>query len=625
MSAQRPEAMPAHLATPPQDTLRLITCGSVDDGKSTLIGRLLHDSHNLFEDQLSALQADSRAHGTQGDRLDLALLVDGLQAEREQGITIDVAYRFFATEKRKFIVADCPGHEQYTRNMATGASTAQLAVLLVDARKGLLTQTCRHARIVSLMGVKRVVLAVNKLDLLDYGQSVFAGIESQFRDFAAELGFREIVAIPLSALEGDNVTQSSRHMPWYEGPTLLEHLETVPVDAEATRPFRMPVQWVNRASSDFRGYAGRIAAGEVRPGDPVRVLPSGVTTRVSRIVTLDGDLPVAHAGQAVTLTLEDERDIIRGDVLAAGQDPCGVADQFEAQLIWFHENPLLPGRPYDVLVHTRAAIARVMQLKWRLDVNNGAHLAAKTLGMNEIATVTLSLDRPVAFEPYAACPAMGAFILVDRVTRETVGAGMLTHALRRASNLHWQALSVDQSARAAQKSQKPRCIWLTGLSGAGKSTIANLLEQRLHASGRHTYVLDGDNVRHGLNRDLGFTEADRVENVRRMAEVAALMVDAGLIVIVSAISPYRSERTFARGRLGEGQFVEVFVDTPLEVCAARDPKGLYAKAKRGEIKNFTGIDSAYEAPETPEVVLEPGSATPEACVEKLLAWLALTD
>jgi bifunctional enzyme CysN/CysC len=605
-----------------RDTLRFITCGSVDDGKSTLIGRLLYDSQQVFEDQLLAVTSDSKAYGTQGARVDLALLVDGLQAEREQGITIDVAYRFFATPRRHFIVADCPGHEQYTRNMATGASTAELAVLLVDARKGLLTQTARHSRIVSLLGVKQIVLAVNKMDLVGHDEATFHAIETAYRDFARDLGFEAIAAIPVSALEGDNVTAPSAHMPWYHGPTLLAHLETVALTQRAdAAPFRMPVQWVNRPDMSFRGYAGRIAAGSVRPGDGVRLLPSGVATRVARIVTFDGDRDVAHAGDAVTLTLDGEQDVSRGDVIVSLEAPCDVADQFEAKLVWLHEQALVPGRAYHVRMHTQQAGASVTRLKWRLDVNTGAHLAAPSLQMNEIACATLSFDRPVAYAPYAETPALGAFLLIDRFTNETVGAGMIDFALRRSQNVPWQALSVDQGVRAALKHQQPCCIWLTGLSGAGKSTVANALEQRLFALGRHTYLLDGDNMRHGLNRDLGFTEADRVENIRRLSEVARLMVDAGLIVIVSAISPYRAEREAARARFGAGQFVEVHVSTPLSVCAERDPKGLYAKARRGEIKGFTGIDAPYEAPESPEVVLSTDMLSLEDSVAQILAAL----
>ena len=605
-----------------EPALRFITCGSVDDGKSTLIGRMLFDSAQIFDDQLAALTADSRVHGTQGDRPDLALLVDGLQAEREQGITIDVAYRFFSTPRRHFIVADCPGHEQYTRNMATGASTAKLAVILVDARKGLLTQTYRHSRIVALMGVKHVALAVNKMDLVGYDQATFEALETAFRAFAAQLGFDAVTAIPLSALEGDNVAAPSARMPWYRGPSLLAHLESVRIpDAAADAPFRLPVQWVNRPSQAFRGYAGRIAAGRVHPGDLVRVLPSGVTSRVARLVAPGGDLAEASAGDAVMLTLAHERDVSRGDVLVAADAPCEVADQFDASLVWLHDTPLAPGRSYRVRLHTKGALASVTQLKWRLDVNTGARLACKALGLNEIAEVTLAFDQPVAFEPYADRPELGAFILIDRQTEETVGAGMIRFALRRASNIHWQVTQVDAAARAASLGQVPRCIWLTGLSGAGKSTIASLLEQRLHAEGRHTYVLDGDNLRHGLNRDLGFTTADRVENIRRVAEVARLMVDAGLIVIVSFISPFRAERAWARALFTPGRFVEVFVDAPFALCAERDPKGLYAKALRGELPNFTGLDSAYEAPEAPDLVLSTAGQPADACVARLHQFL----
>jgi bifunctional enzyme CysN/CysC len=618
-----PDSLHARSGEP---ALRFITCGSVDDGKSTLIGRMLFDSAQIFDDQLSALTADSRVHGTQGDRPDLALLVDGLQAEREQGITIDVAYRFFATAKRQFIVADCPGHEQYTRNMATGASTAKLAIILVDARKGLLTQTFRHSRIVALMGVRHVILAINKMDLVAYDATVFQRIAAEFQTFAATLGFTHISAIPLSALEGDNVAKQSDKMPWYQGFSLLEQLETAEIESPLlSDPFRLPVQWVNRPHHDFRGYAGRVAAGTVRPGDPVCVLPSGVTSRVARLVSFDGDLSEAVVGDAVTITLEDERDISRGDVIVALDAPCQVADQFDASLVWLHEAALVPGRSYQVRLHTKSAHASVSQLKWRLDVNTGAKLACKSLAMNEIAEVTLAFDRAVAFAPYSECAEMGAFILIDRQSEETVGAGMIRFALRRANNVHWQSLAVDGPARAQLMQQTPRCIWLTGLSGAGKSTLASLLEQRLFAQGRHTYVLDGDNVRHGLNRDLGFTPADRVENIRRVAEVARLMVDAGLVVIVSFISPYRAERDWARSRFEPGQFVEVFVDTPFDVCAARDPKGLYAKARRGELPNFTGIDSEYEAPLTPDLVLPTAELSEVACVERLLMHLGGFD
>ena len=610
---------------PERRTLRFITCGSVDDGKSTLIGRLLHESKSVFDDQMAALENDSRQYGTQGEQIDFALLVDGLQAEREQGITIDVAYRFFATEKRRFIVADTPGHEQYTRNMATGASTADLAIILIDARKGVLTQTRRHSRIVAMMGIRHVVLAVNKMDLVGFSEAVFDGIVADFTRFAEASGFETIHAIPLSALEGDNVVVPGTLTPWYAGPPLLTYLDSVETAVAATdQPFRMPVQWVNRPNLDFRGFCGRVAQGEVQPGDTVRILPSGVASRIKEIVVWQGALERAGVGESVTLTLTDEVDVSRGDLIVSAEAPPQVADQFEAHLLWMSEQPLLAGRPYLLKLHAKEVTATVSAIKYREDVNSGAHLAARSLGLNEIGVVNVSLSQAVAFEPYNVNRTLGGFILIDKLTLETVGAGMIDFALRRATNIHWQALDVNRAARAELKNQTPCCIWFTGLSGSGKSTIANLLEKRLFAEGRHTFVLDGDNVRHGLNRDLGFTEADRVENIRRIAEVSRLMVDAGLIVLVSFISPFRSERLMARELFADGEFIEVFVDTSLEECERRDPKGLYAKVRRGELKNFTGIDSIYEPPEKAEVHLNSGLESPEACMERVFAFLDST-
>ena len=602
-----------------KETLRFITCGSVDDGKSTLIGRLLHESRSIYDDQLAALESESRQYGTQGANIDFALLLDGLQSEREQGITIDVAYRFFASARRRFIVADTPGHEQYTRNMATGASTASLAVILVDARKGVLVQTRRHSRIVAMMGIRHVVLAVNKMDLVGFDLAVFERIVADYAAFATACGVAHVHAIPVSALEGDNVLAKSARTPWYAGPSLMEYLDTVKVAPAAERgSFRMPVLWVNRPSADFRGYSGRIAAGSVSAGDRVRVLPSGVETRVKEVLAGFQKVDRAASGDCVTLTFAGEVDVGRGDVLAAAGDPPQVADQFEARLLWMGEHALMPGRPYLLKLHGKEVTATVTDIKYREDIDTGAHLAAKTLALNEIGVVNLSTSQPVVFEPYAANRALGGFILIDKLSFETVGAGMIDFALRRASNIHWQALDLDAAARAASLHQRPRCIWFTGLPGSGKSTIANLLEKRLHATGKHTYLLDGDNVRHGLSRDLGFTEADRVENIRRVAEVARLMVDAGLIVLVSFISPYRAERRMARDLFGEGEFVEVFVDTPLAECEKRDPKGLYSKARRGELKNFTGIDSAYESPESPEIHLRTLELAPEASVQRII-------
>ena len=576
----------------------------------------------MFSDQLQALEGESARYGTQGERLDFALLLDGLQAEREQGITIDVAYRFFATERRKFVVADTPGHEQYTRNMATGASTADLAVILVDARKGVLVQTRRHTRIITMMGISHVVLAVNKMDLVDYSQDTFAAIVDEYAPFAATCGVAHVQAIPLSALEGDNLVRASSRMAWYEGPALLPYLECVDVTAPAdTAAFRLAVQWVNRPSQDFRGFAGRVASGTVRPGDAIRVVPAGTTSTVKAIVAHDGTRASASRGESTLLTLEDEIDVSRGDVMAAESDAPAAADQFEARLLWMHEHALIPGRPYLLKIHAKEVSATVTSIRHRLDVTTGAHLSAKTLGLNEIGTVHLSLSHPVAFEPYGVNRALGGFILIDAMTFETVGAGMIGFALRRASNIHWQALDVDRASRARLKHQRPRCVWLTGLSGSGKSTIASLLEKRLHAEGRHTYVLDGDNIRHGLNRDLGFTEEDRAENVRRVAEVARLMVDAGLIVIVAFISPYRAERRLARALFDADGFVEVFVDAPFDECARRDPKGLYAKALSGQLPNFTGLDSPYEPPDAPEVHVRTTGTTPEQCVDQVLGAL----
>jgi bifunctional enzyme CysN/CysC len=610
------------LAQEKKSFLRFLTCGSVDDGKSTLIGRLLYDSKLLFEDHLAALERDSKQHGTTGGDIDFALLVDGLEAEREQGITIDVAYRFFTTDKRKFIVADTPGHEQYTRNMATGASNSELAVILVDARKGVLTQTRRHAYIVSLLGIRHVVLAVNKIDLMDFRKDVFDAIVTEFSDFARDLDFQSLMSIPISARFGDNVISKSANTPWYGGPALLPHLETIDVDtAVADRPFRMPVQWVNRPNLDFRGFSGTIVSGRVRPGDAIAVANSGRTSTVKRVVTFDGDIDVASAGEAVTLTLADEVDISRGDVLCAAQARPEVSDQFAAHLLWMAEEELLPGRQYILKLATTTVPAQVTSLKHKVDVNNLDQLAAKTLHLNEIGYVNVSLAQPLAFDPYRDSRDMGGFILIDRFTNGTVGAGMIDFGLRRATNVHWQALDVNKQARASLKHQKPAVLWFTGLSGSGKSTIANLVERSLHAHGRHTYILDGDNVRHGLNRDLGFTDADRVENIRRVAEAARLFVDAGLIVLVSFISPFRSERRMARELLGEGEFIEVFVDTPLEVCMKRDPKGLYEKAKTGAIKNFTGIDSPYEAPEKAEIVLKTVDSDPANEAERVLSYL----
>ncbi|MCA0432226.1 MAG: sulfate adenylyltransferase subunit CysN [Proteobacteria bacterium] len=604
-----------------KDLLRFITCGSVDDGKSTLIGRLLYESKMLFEDQLSALEADSKKLGTQGGNLDFALLVDGLAAEREQGITIDVAYRAFTTSRRKFIVADTPGHEQYTRNMATGASTADLAIILIDARRGVLTQTRRHTFICTLLGISQLVVAVNKMDLVGYSRETFEKIESDYRSFAKGLGAENVTVIPVSALAGDNMIERSANMPWYRGATLMAHLETVPVGSTAVDgPFRMPVQWVSRPDQNFRGFAGTIASGRVKKGDALKVLPSARQSIVERIVTFDGDLEEAFAEQAVTITLKDEIDVSRGDVLCAGAAPVEVSDQFEAQVLWMGDSEMLPGRPYIIKSATKSVSGTLDKIKFKVNVNTLEHVAAKTLALNEIGTCVLELDTPLAFAPYRQNKALGSFIIIDRFTNNTVGMGLITFALRRAANIHWQATDVNKVSRAHLLKQQPAVLWFTGLSGAGKSTIANLVEKKLHAEGRLTYLLDGDNVRHGLNRDLGFTDADRVENIRRVAEVAKLMADAGLIVLVSFISPFKAERLMARERIG-ADFAEIFVDTSLAEAERRDVKGLYAKARRGDIKNFTGISSPYEAPEKPELRIDTGLHKPEEAADAIIAFL----
>ncbi|OCC23930.1 adenylyl-sulfate kinase [Croceicoccus estronivorus] len=600
--------------------LRFITCGSVDDGKSTLIGRLLYDSKMIFEDQLAALENDSKKVGTQGQQIDFALLVDGLAAEREQGITIDVAYRFFATEKRKFIVADCPGHEQYTRNMVTGASTADMAVILIDARKGVLTQTRRHSFLAHLIGIRHIVLAVNKMDLVDYDQSTFEHIVADYRAFAKQIGIEEFTAIPISGLAGDNITTRSENTPWYKGPVLIEHLETVDLglDEGAGQPFRLPVQWVNRPNLDFRGFAGQIAAGTVKPGDAIRVIPSGKTSTVSRIVTFDGDLDEASTGQSITLTFADEIDCSRGDVICAADDPAEAADQFETTIVWMADEEMLPGRNYILKIGTQTVSAAVQQPKFRIDVNSMEHLAAKTLGLNDIGVCELSTDKRVVFAPYTENKDLGGFILIDRMTNATVAAGTIHFSLRRAQNVHWQSIDVSREAHATIKNQRPRVLWFTGLSGSGKSTIANLVEQKLHALGKHTFILDGDNVRHGLNKDLGFTDADRIENIRRIGEVARLMTDAGLIVLTSFISPFRAERQLARSMMEAGEFVEIYINTPLDVAESRDVKGLYKKARAGDLKNFTGIDSPYEPPENPEIVIDTTAMSAEEAAELIV-------
>jgi len=605
--------------------LRFITCGSVDDGKSTLIGRLLYDSKMIFEDQLATLEADSKRIGTQGQEIDFALLVDGLAAEREQGITIDVAYRFFATEKRKFIVADCPGHEQYTRNMVTGASTADLAVILIDARKGVLVQTRRHSYLAKLLGIRNIVLAVNKMDLIEYDQAKYDAIVAEYTAFAASIGIADFTAMPISGFKGDNITLSSLNTPWYSGKPLMAHLETVALDNEAdqAKPLRVAVQWVNRPNLDFRGFSGQIAAGTVRPGDAIRVLPSGKTSTVSKIVTLDGELTEAVAGQSVTLCFSDEVDCSRGDVIATADNPPEVADQFEATIVWLADDALMPGRAYWLKLGTQTVSATVHAPKYTVNVNTMEHIAAKTLDLNAIGVAEIATDKPIVFEAYADSHAgynkvLGGFILIDKITNRTVGAGMLHFSLRRAQNVHWQATDIGRDAHAGLKNQKARVLWFTGLSGSGKSTIANEVEKRLNLMNRHTFLLDGDNVRHGLNKDLGFTETDRIENIRRIGEVAKLMSDAGLIVLTAFISPFRAERDMVRSMLPASEFIEIFVDTPLEVAEARDVKGLYKKARAGQLKNFTGIDSPYEPPRNPEIRVNTVEMTPAEAAEYIV-------
>ena len=619
------EDIESYLAAHEQkELLRFITCGSVDDGKSTLIGRMLYESHMLFDDHLAALEADSKKVGTQEGEIDFALLVDGLAAEREQGITIDVAYRFFSTDKRKYIVADTPGHEEYTRNMATGASTADVAIILVDASQGVLTQTRRHSFIVSMVGVKRIILAVNKLDLVDYSEEVFNQIKSDYTNFANEaLTLEEITAIPISALKGDNIVESSENTPWYDGQSVMEYLETVEVAASSqSRPFRMPVQWVNRPNREFRGFAGLIGSGCISAGDKIRVLPSGTESTVARIVTYDGDLELAGAGRSVTLTLTDEIDISRGDIITSADSPCSSADQFQARILWMNDSAMMPGRQYLFKSNSQTSPMTLGRLKHRIDVNTLEELPAKVLDMNEIGVCNISLSSRIAFDAYDDDPVMGGFVIVDRMTNNTVGMGLIDFALRRADNIHWQSMDVTKQSRAEQKSQRPRLIWFTGLSGSGKSSIANILEKKLQAMGRHTITLDGDNMRHGLNRDLGFTKADRVENIRRVGETSKLMVEAGLICISSFISPFASERDMVRSMMDEGEFVEVFVDTPLEVCEQRDVKGLYAKARKGELPNFTGISSPYEVPQDPEIRIDTTQLSAEEAAEQIIDYLS---
>jgi len=607
-----------------KELLRFITCGSVDDGKSTLIGRMLYESHMLFDDHLAALEADSKKVGTQEGEIDFALLVDGLAAEREQGITIDVAYRFFSTDKRKYIVADTPGHEEYTRNMATGASTADVAIILVDASQGVLTQTRRHSFIVSMVGVKKIILAINKLDLVDYSEATYKQITQDYLDFASvALELEEITSIPISALKGDNIVRSSKNTPWYSGPSIMEYLETVEVDAPAQeRPFRLPVQWVNRPNREFRGFAGMIASGIVKPGDRIRVLPSGTESNVKEIITSDGHLRIAGAGRGVTLTLEDEIDISRGDIITAAESPCQTADQFRARLLWMDSDSMAPGREYLFKSNTQSTSMTLGKLKHRIDVNTLEEIPAQKLDMNEIGICNISLSKRIAFDAYDDDPAMGGFIIIDRISNNTVGMGLIDYPLRRSDNIHWQTMDITKENRSKQKSQKARVIWFTGLSGSGKSSIANILEKKLNNLGRHTIILDGDNVRHGLNKDLGFTETDRVENIRRVGETSKLMVEAGLICITSFISPFEAERKMVRNLLETDEFIEVFIDTPLEECEKRDVKGLYAKARAGELPNFTGISSPYENPINPEIRIDTTTMTAEEAADFIIDYLS---
>ena len=604
--------------------LRFITCGSVDDGKSTLIGRMLYESHMLFDDQLSSLKADSKKMGTQGEKIDFALLVDGLAAEREQGITIDVAYRFFSTDKRKYIVADTPGHEEYTRNMATGASTADVAIILVDAEQGILTQTRRHSFIVSMVGVKHVLLAINKLDLVNYSEDVYDKIVSEYQDFAKNaLNVESITSIPISALIGDNVVEKSQNTPWYKGQTIIEYLEKIEIlNKKINQSFRMPVQWVNRPNSNFRGFSGLISSGEINSGDKVRILPGGQTSLIKNIVTFDGDLANAKAGQSVTIMLEDEIDVSRGDIITISEDPCGEADQFQAHILWMNDDAMMPGRQYLLKSNSQSAILTLGRLKHRIDVNTLDHLPAKTLELNEIGVCNISLDKRIAFDSYDKNQTMGGFIIIDRLSNNTVGMGLIDFALRRSENIHWQKMDVSKESRAKQKLQIPKIIWFTGLSGSGKSSIANILEKKLQSLGKHTITLDGDNIRHGINRDLGFTDADRVENIRRVGEVAKLMLDSGLICIASFISPFESERKMVRSLVAENEFIEVFVDTPLSVCEQRDVKGLYAKARTGEIPNFTGISSPFEQPSNPEIRIDTTNTSAEEAADQIIEFIS---